>query len=88
MVVLDFAGFEKASEIVGGVPVTLTRPETLDGKRYEAGDQHLQGEAALEYVRQRYGLPRGDFDRVSASRTSCAASSTGSATSARMTRSR
>ena len=48
VVVLDFAGFEKASEIVDGVPVTLTRPETLDGKHYEAGEQHLQGEAALE----------------------------------------
>ena len=64
VVVLDFAGFRKASEIVGGVPVTLTRPETLDGKLYEAGEQELQGEAALQYVRQRYGLPRGDFDRV------------------------
>ena len=64
IVVLDFAGFEKASEIVDGVPVILTRPETLDGRRYGAGDQYLKGKAALDYVRQRYDLPRGDFDRV------------------------
>ena len=64
VVVIDFAGFKKASEVVDGVPVTLIRPESLDGKLYEAGEQHLQGEAALEYVRQRHSLPRGDFDRV------------------------
>jgi len=64
VVVVDFAGFEKASEIVGGVPVQLDAPEVLDGKRYEAGVHRLQGRAALEYVRQRYNLPGGDFDRV------------------------
>jgi len=64
VVVLDFAGFEKASEIVDGVPVILSQPEVLGGQRYEAGDQYLQGTAALDYVRQRYDLPRGDFDRV------------------------
>ncbi|MGH3429276.1 MAG: LCP family protein, partial [Mycobacteriales bacterium] len=25
---------------------------------------HLNGDVALDYVRQRYGLPRGDFDRI------------------------
>jgi LCP family protein required for cell wall assembly len=64
VVVVDFAGFSKASEVVDGVPVDLIEPETLDGRRYDAGEQHLEGAAALAYVRQRYNLPRGDFDRV------------------------
>ncbi|MBF1115610.1 MAG: LCP family protein, partial [Solobacterium sp.] len=30
---------------------------------YPQGTLHLDGELALEYVRERYGLPNGDFDR-------------------------
>ncbi|MEU8814232.1 LCP family protein [Actinoplanes sp. NPDC048796] len=30
---------------------------------YKVGTRHLQGWQALDYVRQRYGLPRGDYDR-------------------------
>jgi polyisoprenyl-teichoic acid--peptidoglycan teichoic acid transferase len=32
-------------------------------KEYEKGEQHLQGWEALDYVRQRYGLKNGDYDR-------------------------
>ena len=43
-------------------------PETVhDSKRdktWTAGEHHIEGEEALMYVRQRYGLARGDFDRV------------------------
>ncbi|WP_438861927.1 LCP family protein [Paractinoplanes abujensis] len=30
---------------------------------YKVGTKHLQAWQALDYVRQRYGLPRGDYDR-------------------------
>jgi LCP family protein required for cell wall assembly len=30
---------------------------------YKVGHHHLQGWQALDYVRQRYGLPNGDYDR-------------------------
>ncbi|MEV4343423.1 LCP family protein [Actinoplanes sp. NPDC049596] len=30
---------------------------------YKPGTYHLQGWQALDYVRQRYGLPKGDYDR-------------------------
>src|SRR5690349_19970438 len=30
---------------------------------YERGGRHLQPWQALDYVRQRYGLPNGDYDR-------------------------
>ena len=32
-------------------------------KTYKKGTYHLQGWEALDYVRQRYGLPHGDYDR-------------------------
>ena len=32
-------------------------------KQYKVGTYHLQGWEALDYVRQRYGLPRSDYDR-------------------------
>ena len=32
-------------------------------KQYEKGRYHLQGWEALDYVRQRYGLPNSDYDR-------------------------
>jgi len=32
-------------------------------KEYKKGTHHLKGWEALDYVRQRYGLPNGDYDR-------------------------
>jgi anionic cell wall polymer biosynthesis LytR-Cps2A-Psr (LCP) family protein len=32
-------------------------------KAYKKGTYHLEGWEALDYVRQRYGLPRSDYDR-------------------------
>jgi LCP family protein required for cell wall assembly len=32
-------------------------------KQYKKGTYHLEGWEALDYVRQRYGLPRSDYDR-------------------------
>ena len=50
-----------------------TRPECAGGrcehpytgpqKTYQKGTYHLQAWEALDYVRQRYGLPGGDYDR-------------------------
>ena len=51
--IVDFTAFTKLTDIVGGVTL-----ETADGP------QTMDGEEALEYVRERYSLPRGDFDRV------------------------
>ena len=64
IVVLDIAGFKRASEIVNGVPVWLASDEILGGTMHREGPQYLAGEAALDYVQRRYGLPGGDFDRV------------------------
>lgn len=51
--VVDFAAFTELSGILG--PITI---ETADGP------VTLEGEEALSFVRERYSLPGGDFDRV------------------------
>jgi LCP family protein required for cell wall assembly len=38
-------------------------PYTGPRKEYKKGTYHLQGWEALDYVRQRYDLPNGDYDR-------------------------
>lgn len=66
LAIIDWNGFKDLSTAVGGVPVTI--PETFyDSKQkitWEAGEHELQGKEALAYVRTRYGLAGGDFDRI------------------------
>ncbi|WP_459805771.1 LCP family protein [Herbidospora sp. RD11066] len=63
---LDFSGFVQMSKAIGGVDVEVSR-ETYDSANkitWSQGTVHLEGEKALLFVRQRYGLPGGDFDRI------------------------
>jgi LCP family protein required for cell wall assembly len=64
--IIDWAGFKDLSTAVGGVPVHI--PESFyDPKQkvqWTAGDHVLEGKEALQYVRTRHGLLRGDFDRI------------------------
>jgi LCP family protein required for cell wall assembly len=67
VVVVDFQGFAGVTEAVGGVEVFL--PDDIVDPRsgettWHRGWERVEGERALQYVRTRYGLPRGDFDRV------------------------
>ncbi|MFC4943768.1 LCP family protein [Pseudonocardia sp. GCM10023141] len=63
---VNLAGFAEITRTVGGVPVCLAAPahDVLSGADFAAGPQTLEGPAALAFVRQRHGLPRGDLDRV------------------------
>ena len=63
---VNLAGFADITQAVGGVPVCLNAPvrDSYSGADFPAGPQTLQGPAALAFVRQRHGLPRGDLDRV------------------------
>lgn len=68
--VIDFEGFIKLTDALGGV--TVYNPWTTEqdpGMRFEKGDITLQGERALAYVRERYQLPNGDLDRAYRQRT-------------------
>lgn len=61
---MDFEGFKKIVNAVGGVPVHLSRPIRDPHAGYlPAGDLLLDGEQALVVVRSRK-LPGGDLDRI------------------------
>jgi len=63
---IDWDGFRELTDVLGGVDVWV--PHTVhDSARdvtWTRGMHHLDGEEALTYVRQRYGLDDGDLDRV------------------------
>jgi len=63
---VNLAGFAEVTQAVGGVPVCLNARvrDRFSGADLAAGLQTVQGPAALAFVRQRHGLPRGDLDRV------------------------
>lgn len=66
VIIVDFAGFEHVTEVVDGVDVYVPREvyDSKQKKRWTKGTHHVEGKEALQYVRQRYGLPGGDFDRI------------------------
>jgi LCP family protein required for cell wall assembly len=63
---VDLLGFFNLSSVIGGVEVNLCAPvqDAYSGVNLPAGVQTIEGEQALAFVRQRHGLPRGDFDRI------------------------
>ncbi|GAA2885138.1 LCP family protein [Streptosporangium fragile] len=63
---IDFQGFSSAVDTIGGVDVEVAQTvrDPLSGVTWKAGRQHLDGEKALQFVRQRVNLPGGDFDRI------------------------
>lgn len=66
LAVIDWDGFRELIDAVGGITVSVPRTvyDSARGITWTAGDHHLDGEQALDYVGQRYGLPGGDLDRV------------------------
>lgn len=66
MVVADFEGFKDVTETLGGVQVFVPDKSANPGGTalLNPGWQKIRGDEALYYVRARYELPRGDFDRV------------------------
>lgn len=66
LAIIDWDGFKDLSTAVGGVPVTIPTSfyDPSQKIQWEAGDQVLEGDKALAYVRTRYGLANGDFDRI------------------------
>lgn len=63
---INLVGFYNLSQAVGGVQVCLKAP-TYDDEthaHFPAGVQTISGVQALDFVRERHGLPRGDLDRI------------------------
>ena len=66
LAVVDWEGFRQLTDAVGGVTVNVpkTVTDSARGITWTAGEHTLDGQQALDYVGQRYGLPGGDLDRV------------------------
>ncbi|MBT2208613.1 LCP family protein [Actinomadura sp. NEAU-AAG7] len=63
---LDFGGFVKMTDALGGVDVNVAQKthDPMHDRTWPAGRQHLNGVQALDFVRQRWNLPGGDLDRI------------------------
>lgn len=63
---IGFEGFRDMTTALGGVDVDVAKASSIPGTsyRWSQGMNHMEGEDALQFVRQRYGLSGGDLDRV------------------------
>lgn len=62
--ILDFEGFTKLTDAVGGVDVYSEHSFTINGHSYTEGINHLTGEEALPFVRARKNFADGDLQRM------------------------
>ena len=60
---LGFEGFKSMTDAVGGVDVNVAEASKGDGKVFQKGVMHMDGETALVFVRQRKQLSEGDISR-------------------------
>lgn len=62
---VNFSGFQQIIDALGGIDVDsqYAFDSYISDYTYEKGMNHLDGEKALFYVRERYNLPGGDFQR-------------------------
>ncbi|WP_212827947.1 LCP family protein [Polymorphospora rubra] len=63
--ILDFSGFRRVIDLIGGVQMCVdTEVRSIHtGHVFTTGCHQMDGARALDYVRQRYDLPNGDYDR-------------------------
>ncbi|WP_410616077.1 LCP family protein [Amycolatopsis sp. lyj-109] len=63
---VNLLGFSEITKAIGGVDVCLnnTVKDQYSGANFTKGQHTISGVEALEFVRQRHGLPNGDLDRV------------------------
>jgi LCP family protein required for cell wall assembly len=64
-VVVDFSGLQRTVDVLGGVRICVDQrvASIHTGAVFEPGCRMMTGAQALDYLRQRYGLAGGDFDR-------------------------
>jgi anionic cell wall polymer biosynthesis LytR-Cps2A-Psr (LCP) family protein len=60
---VGFEGFKNMTDAVGGVDVHVEEASEGDGKVFNEGTMHMDGETALVFVRQRKQLSEGDISR-------------------------
>ncbi|HYQ62630.1 MAG TPA: LCP family protein [Actinophytocola sp.] len=63
---VNLLGFYDITNAIGGIDVCLNKAvkDRYSGANFPAGPQTIAGVQALQFVRQRHGLPNGDLDRI------------------------
>lgn len=67
VVLVDFGGFVEVTDALGGVEMEIKQTITSihpPRRTFPEGRNLLTGEEALDYIRQRYQFPDGDFTRM------------------------
>jgi LCP family protein required for cell wall assembly len=67
VMLIDFGGFKQVVDALGGVDMYIEQDVKSihpPYRQFKKGDAHLDGAQALDYVRQRYQFPDGDFARM------------------------
>ncbi|GGF51626.1 hypothetical protein GCM10011519_27020 [Marmoricola endophyticus] len=65
--IIDWTGFRDLATALGGVQVYISEATSSQqgaGGEWKPGYTTLKGDRALRYVRTRYGLKNGDYDRI------------------------
>src|SRR5450830_595862 len=65
IMLVNFAGFKKIIDALGGVNITITEPlhDPMSGSDFNPGTYNFNGEQALAFARNRE-TAKGDFDRM------------------------
>ncbi|MFY1699447.1 MULTISPECIES: LCP family protein [unclassified Solwaraspora] len=67
VVLIDFGGFAEIIDAVGGIDLAVDEPFTSvhpPYRQFTPGLQHMDGQTALDYARQRKQFADGDFTRM------------------------
>ena len=67
VVLLDFAGFQKIVDAIGGIDIEVDatfKSIHPPYRKFVKGPTHMDGATALDYARQRKQFPDGDFARI------------------------
>jgi LCP family protein required for cell wall assembly len=65
--IIDFAGFKEIVDALGGIDISVDQNFTSihpPYRKFAKGRQHMNGETALDYARQRKQFADGDFARI------------------------
>lgn len=62
--VIDFEGFKGLTDSLGGVTVNSEQAFSTNGYEFQQGENHLNGDEALAFVRERKQFSDGDFQRA------------------------
>ncbi|MGI5246185.1 LCP family protein [Dactylosporangium sp. CA-139066] len=67
VLLIDFGGFKQVIDALGGIDMNIEKDITSihpPKRQFKKGMNHLNGDEALDYARQRYQFADGDFARM------------------------